>query len=166
MKENLRRYEFVYLVQPEAEEETRARVASRINEILESAEARQLKREEWGKRKLAYEIQKFNKAYYFNLEFISRPGTTHEIERVLGLLDDCIRFQTIKLEEGITEDDFDRFPLLGEDAPAEEAEEAKASAEAEAPAVAEAPAAVEAPAEVEAAEEEKPAETVEGASDE
>ena len=157
MKEKLRRYEFVYLVQPEAEEEARARVASRIDEILENAEARQLKREEWGKRKLAYEIQKFNKAYYFNLEFISRPGTTHEIERVLGLLDDCIRFQTIKLEEGITEDDFERFPLIGEDASAEEGEAVEAAEAAEAPVVAEA---------AEAAEEEKTAETVEGASDE
>ena len=130
MKEKLRRYEFVYLVQPEAEEEARARVATRIDEILENAGARQLKREEWGKRKLAYEIQKFNKAYYFNLEFISRPGTTHEMERVLGLLDDCIRFQTIKLEEGITEDDFDRFPLVGEETPVEEAPEVEAVEEA------------------------------------
>jgi small subunit ribosomal protein S6 len=121
-KEKFRRYEFIYLVQPDAEEETRTRVAGRINEILEAAEARILKSEEWGKRKLAYEIQKFNKAYYYYLEFIARPGATHEMERVLGLLDDCVRFQTIKLEENITDDDFDRFPLVGEDVAEEVAE--------------------------------------------
>ena len=113
-KEKFRRYEFIYLVQPDAEEEARARVAGRISEILEGADARILKNEEWGKRKLAYEIQKFNKAYYYYLEFITRPGVTHEMERVLGLLDDCVRFQTIKLEENIIEDDFERFPLVGE----------------------------------------------------
>ena len=126
-KEKFRRYEFIYPVQPDAEEEARARVAGRITEILEGADARILKNEEWGKRKLAYEIQKFNKAYYYYLEFITRPGVTHELERVLGLLDDCVRFQTIKLEENITDDDFDRFPLVGEGV-AEEATETEEEA--------------------------------------
>ena len=119
-----RRYEFIYLVQPDAEEEARARVAGRISEILEGADARILKNEEGVP--LAYEIQKFNKAYYYYLEFITRPGVTHEMERVLGLLDDCVRFQTIKLEENIIEDDFERFP--GWEGVAEEATETEEEA--------------------------------------
>jgi small subunit ribosomal protein S6 len=92
--------------------------------ILEEGEARTLQNEEWGKRKLAYEIQRYNKAYYYYFEFVSKPGLTSEIERVLRLMDDCVRFQTIKLEEDIDPSDLDRFPIAGEEAPVTEEAEA------------------------------------------
>ncbi len=72
----LRKYELIYLVQPEAEESERTRIAGRVTTVLEEYEATLLKREEWGKRKLAYEIRKHSKAYYFYLVFITKPGTT------------------------------------------------------------------------------------------
>ncbi len=103
-KQKLRKYELIYIVQPEATEEERARVAGRIDAVVESFDARILKREDWGKRKLAYEIRKFNKGYYTYLVLLGRPGMTQEIERVLRMLDSCIRFITIKLEEGIDPD--------------------------------------------------------------
>ena len=105
----LRRYELIYLVQPEAEEEQRTRVQETVLKVLNDENALIIQNEDWGKRKLAYEIEKFNKAYYFYLEFVTKPGLTHEIERRLRLLDDCVRFQTIKLEDGIDPDNLDRF---------------------------------------------------------
>ena len=105
----LRRYELIYLVQPEAEEEQRTRVQETVLKVLQEENALIIQNEEWGKRKLAYEIEKFNKAYYFYLEFVTKPGLSHEIERRLRLLDDCVRFQTIKLEDGIDPDNLDRF---------------------------------------------------------
>lgn len=103
-KQKLRKYELIYIVQPEATEEERERVSSRIDAVVDQFEARILKREDWGKRKLAYEIRKFNKGYYSYLVLLGRPGLTQEIERVLRMLDSCIRFITIKLEEGIDPD--------------------------------------------------------------
>lgn len=117
----LRKYELIYLVHPEASDEERARVASRVNQVIEEYEAHIIINEDWGKRKLAYEIQKFNKAYYSYLVFITKPGTTHEIERVLRMLDSCVRFQTIKLQDGIDPDHLDRYLPAPE--PAEEPEE-------------------------------------------
>lgn len=105
----LRRYELIYLVQPEAEEEQRTRVQETALKVLNDENALIIQNEDWGKRKLAYEIEKFNKAYYYYLEFVTKPGLTHEIERRLRLLDDCVRFQTIKLEDGIDPDNLDRF---------------------------------------------------------
>ena len=109
VKAKLRRYELIYLILPEAEVEQRTRVAETTLTILTEGDALIIQNEEWGKRKLAYEIEKFNKAYYNYLEFVAKPGLTHEIERRLRLTDDCIRFQTIKLEEGIDPDNLDRF---------------------------------------------------------
>ena len=107
--DKLRRYELIYLLQPEAEDEQRNRVNEIVLSVLNDAEALIIQNEDWGKRKLAYEIEKFNKGYYFYFEFIVTPGVTHEIERRLRLLDDCIRFQTIKLEEGINPNNLDRY---------------------------------------------------------
>ncbi len=104
VKQKLRKYELIYIVQPEATEEERERVSSRIDAVVDQFEARVLKREDWGKRKLAYEIRKFNKGFYSYAVLLGRPGLTQEIERVLRMIDSVIRFITIKLEDGIDPD--------------------------------------------------------------
>ena len=109
--DKLRRYELIYLVQPEAEDEVRETATGSMLKILEESGATVIKNEDWGKRKLAYEIDKVNKAYYNYLEFIAKPGVTHEMERVLrtNLQGVCIRYQTIKLEEGIDPSQVERY---------------------------------------------------------
>jgi small subunit ribosomal protein S6 len=98
-----RKYELVYLVQPEATDDERARVADRIAGVFATNEAWILSQEEWGKRRLSYEIQKHNKAHYHYMTYIAAPKVTAELERVLRLQDACIRFLTIKLEDQIPE---------------------------------------------------------------
>ncbi len=124
--DKLRRYELIYLVQPEAEDEARETASGSMLKILEESGATILKNEDWGKRKLAYEIDKVNKAYYNYLEFIAKPGVTHEMERVLrtNLQGICIRYQTIKLEEGIDPSQVERYipAATSAEAPAESTE--------------------------------------------
>jgi small subunit ribosomal protein S6 len=117
-KLKLRKYELIYLVQPEATDEDRQKINDRVDQTIEKyGTSKLIKREEWGKRKLAYEIRKFNKAYYFYQILVGPPGLTQEIERVLRMLDNCVRFMTIKLEE-----DLDPVTSLADDEPvAEEA---------------------------------------------
>jgi small subunit ribosomal protein S6 len=103
-KQKLRKYELIYLIQPEASDEDREKVHTRVRNVLTEADAKLLKFEEWGKRKLAYEIQKQGKAYYFYLIYVTGPDTNLEIERVLRMLDACVRFQVIRLEDGLDPD--------------------------------------------------------------
>ena len=104
-KQKLRKYELIYLVQPEATEEDRRKISDRVDLTIETfGNSALIKREEWGKRKLAYEIRKFNKAYYFYNIIVGPPGLTQELERVLRMLDNCVRFMTIKLEEDLDPD--------------------------------------------------------------
>ncbi|MEE2788623.1 MAG: 30S ribosomal protein S6 [Myxococcota bacterium] len=109
--DKLRRYELIYLIEPEAEDDTRQNVSESMAKILAESDATIIKNEEWGKRKLAYEIQKVNKAYYHYIEFISKPGASHEMERVLrtSFQGVCIRYQTIKLEDGIHPNHVERY---------------------------------------------------------
>lgn len=132
----MRRYELIYLVQPEADEEGRERVAARLQSVFDEFKVQLIKKEEWGKRKLAYEIKKFTKAYYMYAEFVCLPNAIAEMERVLRLLDDCIRYQTIRLEDGLTSSAVDGLiaakPDVEEPAPADEpADEPAAEAAAE-----------------------------------
>ncbi|MFN3198404.1 MAG: 30S ribosomal protein S6 [Bradymonadia bacterium] len=128
--EKLRKYELIYILQPEVTDEGRAKLEGRINEVYESEKIQIVKREEWGKRKLAYEIKHTpsgtdcSKGIYFYTVFAALPGVTQEIERRLRLNDDCIRFMTIKLDE-----DYSLEAALAEaGAPESDAKEAAANA--------------------------------------
>jgi small subunit ribosomal protein S6 len=53
----------------------------------------------WGKRPLAYEIKKRKEGYYVVVEFTGGPETISELDRILGLADEVIRFKIIRLPE-------------------------------------------------------------------
>lgn len=156
--EKLRRYELIYLVHPEAEDGQVGRMKDRVSQVLTDFNALVLKREDWGKRKLAYEIEKVSKAYYRYIEFISQPAMISELERVLRLVDVVIRYQTIRLEDNIPADSLDRFEAVPT------SEESAAAVPEAAPVAEPAPvvdAAVEATAEAPAPAEEEIAEAAE-----
>ena len=53
----------------------------------------------WGKRPLAYEIKKRKEGYYVVVEFTGEPSTVAELDRILGLADDVLRFKIQRLPE-------------------------------------------------------------------
>jgi small subunit ribosomal protein S6 len=97
-----RLYELIYLVNREASDEARADIVSRMKAVIDSFGGEVMKTESWGKRRLAYEIQKgserHQKAYYEYNVLQGPAGMTQELERVLRLNEDCIRFLTIKID--------------------------------------------------------------------
>lgn len=102
MSDKLRRYELVYIVQPEATDEERTKVEERVAGVCDKMGAHVLKKEDWGKRKLAYEIKKYNKGYYAYIVFAAPAAVPAEIERNLRLLDSVLRFLTICLDKDIS----------------------------------------------------------------
>jgi len=54
----------------------------------------------WGKRPLAYEIKKRKEGYYVVVEFTGEPGTVSELDRILGLADEVLRYKIQRLPEG------------------------------------------------------------------
>ena len=53
----------------------------------------------WGKRPLAYEINKRKEGYYVVVEFAGEPATVAELDRILGLADEVIRYKIIRLAD-------------------------------------------------------------------
>lgn len=57
--------------------------------------------EEWGLRDLAYPILKQQKGLYNLMQYRGSPGTVEELERVLGLTDEVIRYLTVALDDDV-----------------------------------------------------------------
>lgn len=97
----LREYETTFIVQPEISEEGNASLLARLDGILKTEGATRLMCEDHGKRKLAYEINKFHKGHYYTLMFIDAGQVVPNLERVLRLDESVLRFLTVQVEDDV-----------------------------------------------------------------
>jgi small subunit ribosomal protein S6 len=97
----MREYETTLIVQPEISDEGIASLQERLNGILEGADAIPLLYDDLGKRRLAYEIQDFQKGRYVMLQFLDKGSAIPGFERALRLEDSVIRFLTVQVSDRI-----------------------------------------------------------------
>jgi len=142
----MRHYEIVFLVHPDQSEQVPAMV-ERYRATIEAKEGTVHRLEDWGRRQLAYPINKIHKAHYVLMNIECGKDALEELESLFRFNDAVIRNMVIKCDEAVTEqsplakskeekDNRDR-EREKDRATAQPAEEAPA-AEAEAPAAAEA----------------------------
>jgi len=183
----VREYESNLIIQPEISDEGVGALQERLDGILEGFGAIRLIYDDLGKRRLAYEIQNFQKGRYVMLRFLDDGSNIKGLERALGLEDSIIRFLTVQVSDAVedvaarkaeaAEEERIRVEKAAERA-AREAEEAARqqveeterqqaeAAEAEKRAVAEAEAEKRAAAEAEAPAEATPEAAAEAAAEE
>jgi len=90
-----REYEALYIIDPRIEEEAIKGIVEKIKTLIESsAEFKNI--DEWGKRKLAYPINKANEGYYVLVEFSANPEFPHELERVFKITDGVLKYLIVK----------------------------------------------------------------------
>lgn len=94
----LRNYELAYIADPELDEEALASLEERVKSWIEAAEGKTLNVDRWGKRKLAYQIQKRSEGYYFIFETEMPPTAGKTLERELGLSDQILRYLLTRRE--------------------------------------------------------------------
>ena len=97
----LREYETIFILRPDTNQEGIHSVNTRIRGVVEGLGGRLLKLDNWGKRKLAYEVKKQLKGIYLYWQYLGTSGTVEEIERNLRMLDNVIRYYTVKIDEDI-----------------------------------------------------------------
>ena len=90
-------YETIYILRPSTEPEESQKVADRVKDVIERAEGRLLKVDNWGKRKLAYSIRKLTRGVFVYVRYCGFNDLVAELERNLRLLEPVIRFQTVVL---------------------------------------------------------------------
>ncbi|MGD6804604.1 30S ribosomal protein S6 [Rossellomorea vietnamensis] len=95
----MRKYEVMYIIRPNVDDETKKSVVDRFDNILTTNGAEIIESKEWGKRRLAYEINDFRDGYYQLVKIQSNTEAVSEFDRLAKISDDIIRHIVIKEEE-------------------------------------------------------------------
>jgi len=96
-----REYETIYILRPNTPNEGVAEVNTRIKGIIENMGGKIIKVDNWGKRRLAYEVAKERKGIYLYWLYLAKPGVVEETERNLRMLDSVVRYLTVKVDENV-----------------------------------------------------------------
>jgi len=94
----MRKYELMYILKPDVEEERRNQLLDKLRGIIETS-GQVDNVDEWGQRKLAYEISKLKEGYYVLVNFNATIEIPKELDRNLRISDDVIRHMIFNLEE-------------------------------------------------------------------
>ncbi len=97
----MREYESTLIIQPEISDEGVGALQERLDGILEGFGTIRLIYDDLGKRRLAYEIQNFQKGRYVMLRFLDDGSNIKGLERALGLEDSIIRFLTVQVSDAV-----------------------------------------------------------------
>ena len=95
----MKAYELLYFINPALTEEERAAFSARIDATFENIGATVESVDEWGKRKLAYEINNLTEGEYFLVNFQANPESISELDRVLRIIDPVVRFMIVRRDE-------------------------------------------------------------------
>lgn len=87
----MKAYELLYFVAPSIDEESRLAVMKRIETALAEGNGVVDNVDNWGKRKLAYEINYISEGYYVLMKFTSGAEFPAELDRILGITDGIMR---------------------------------------------------------------------------
>jgi small subunit ribosomal protein S6 len=101
MAGRMREYETIYILRPDATTDAIGQVNQKIRGIIETGGGRLLKVDNWGKRKLAYEVKKQLKGIYLFFSYLGTAGLVEEVERNLRLTDTVIRYYSVKIAENV-----------------------------------------------------------------
>jgi small subunit ribosomal protein S6 len=96
-----REYETIYILRPDSTSDVIAQVNQKVRGVIESGGGTLLKIDNWGKRKLAYEVKKQLKGIYLFFSYLGQAGLLEEVERNLRLTDSVIRYYSVKIAENV-----------------------------------------------------------------
>ncbi|MBM4318746.1 MAG: 30S ribosomal protein S6 [Deltaproteobacteria bacterium] len=100
----MKEYETITILRPDLLDEGVERIKGRFAQVVEKMEGRLLRFDNWGKRKLAYEVKKQTKGIYLYFLYLGNSGIVSEVERNLRMWDDIIRYLTVKVNEDVDPD--------------------------------------------------------------
>ena len=90
-------YESVVIIDPAVEEDKVKELSQKFTDIINN-DGKVEKVEDLGKKKLAYEVKKNKEGYYVVINFEANPNLISELERNYRIMDEVIKFITIKAE--------------------------------------------------------------------
>jgi small subunit ribosomal protein S6 len=125
-----RDYELGFIISPEVSEEETRSILDRLGQIVAQHSGQIVKINQWGRRRLAYPIQRHRDGYYVFIDMILTPETVSELERTLKVSEIVLRYMVTKRDAKAVQKE--REEREEREARAAAAAAAKAEAESEA----------------------------------
>lgn len=91
----MRSYEIMYVMKPDLDEEKMTAVMEKFNNIITDNGGEVVSVDKWGKRRMAYEIKDYREGIYILVNFKSEASTAQELDRVMKITDDILRFMIV-----------------------------------------------------------------------
>jgi small subunit ribosomal protein S6 len=89
----------MYILKPDMEEEALQQAIDKYSAIVTDGQGELVSVDKWGKRRLAYEIQDLVEGCYVLMNFKSEPAVVTELDRVMKISDNMLRFMIINQDE-------------------------------------------------------------------
>ncbi|MCF0142974.1 MAG: 30S ribosomal protein S6 [Parasporobacterium sp.] len=94
------KYEIAVVLSAKLEDEERAQIIDKVKALVERYQGTVTDVDDWGKKRLAYEIQKMNEAFYYFVHFESdNADCPNEMEQQLRIMDGVIRYLVVRTDE-------------------------------------------------------------------
>src|SRR5690242_8712514 len=94
----MRIYEELFIIKPDTPEEEIDQFIEQMKSVVTTAGGSMDKVEKWGKRRLAYRVDKYREGAYVLVQFSAAPETVKEFERRLRVSDLVIKFLTVRID--------------------------------------------------------------------
>lgn len=93
----MQKYEMCLVLRPDLEDEVRNQEIEKVKGYITRFNGKLIEPiEEWGKKKLAYEINHLNEGYYYFIPFEGENTTSNEVESFVRIMENVIRFLIVK----------------------------------------------------------------------
>jgi len=97
----MRRYETIFIVDNDLSEEGRSPILEKLEDLIRQYNGLQVKVDEWGTKRLAYEIKKKARGYYVCLDYCGSGPLVNEIERFFRIDDRVLKYMTVVLDKDV-----------------------------------------------------------------
>jgi len=95
----MNKYELAVVISAKVDDEVRTSTLDKVKALIERFGGKIGEIDEWGKKKLAYEIDKMTEGFYYFIHFESEGDTPGEIEQRIRIADNVIRYLCVRCDE-------------------------------------------------------------------
>ena len=93
------KYELALVVNAVIEDEAREAVLNNVKDMISKLGATEIKVEDAGRKKLAYDIQKMSEGYYYFIQFDAETSVPAQIEAKVRIMENVLRFLCVRQDE-------------------------------------------------------------------
>ncbi len=95
----MNKYELALVVNAKIEDDARTATVEKAKEYITRFGGTVTEVEDWGKKRLAYEVQKMREGFYYFVQFEAEPSVPAQVEQNVRIMDNVLRFLCVKKDE-------------------------------------------------------------------